>query len=1225
MGLLSKLGGTIKEGIRNGAVNALLEATGNNGALGQSYSEYSYDANGNIKGVNSKFVSELAQQYAGYQGTGLPSIDGKFGGLTKSTPRTPTVNHINNYPVKYGTKRGTTASSSTENSPSAYGLLLNDKGSSTIEDYNKNKTAYDPTSDIFQLKLPDWSYADFINERAIWQKGLSSIFDEPAWFYFKIFFDFNTNHGLFGGLLNSDYLTSATNSAAKYLYTVRKFHKQEKPKDRINSLYKFASILSYINTNAPWYFKSIKNLNNAAQPVIDEYSKERFIEIETMPDAIDMRLSTLMSLYSYACYDTMLGKEVIPANLRQFNMTVIVFQTPLRYLHTSYVTNEKMEFAGINLTGLANMFGAKNNNFNKVYYKSINPSAGNTGNFENTMSMHAFTFYGCEFSIESLGNMFPSEMTNETPFQLGSNTIKITYKTCVQHTMNEFYGMMYGSDGFYFNQYSNFQLNDWNGYVNANNTTWNKQLNRYKALGDLFENIMGNGTILGLVNNPVTYKRAIDATEALMNGLYEDNNILKDLGTNFALGLLGSSQSTDAPQGNLYGDYGIGSAYFKDKVEMLKNGVHERTQAPYYFDPATGVREDLDKNKNYSAYNYKNDINAIQSFDLPNWLDTTTQKFGRAINDGLRDLFNNDNINTTAPYIPNPYNTDTANQIDSKKWEGIGKNHDMVDDPNTWNRVEKPYNYDPSKAEEIENDKAGGVGKMQLMVDEIGNPIHQVTEKPFKYEPSKAEEIENDKAGGVGKIQAMVDEIGNPIHQVTEKPFKYEPIEAENYENNKAGGVGKIQAMVDEIGNPIHQVTEKPFKYEPSKAEEIENGKAGEVGKIQDMVDSIGNPEHEVTEAPFNYDPKNAVDYENSKAGGEYKSQLMPDGIGNPVHEVTEAPFNYDPKNAVDYENSKAGGQYKTQAMTDGIGNVEHEVTEAPFSYDPKNAVNYENSKAGGQYKTQAMTDGIGNAEHEVTEAPFNYDPKNAVNYENSKAGGQYKTQAMTDGIGNPEHEVTEAPFNYDPKNAVNYENGKAGGQYKTQAMTDGIGNPVHEVTEAPFNYDPKNAVNYENSKAGGEYKSQLMTDGIGNAEHEVTEAPFNYDPKNTVNYENSKAGGQYKTQAMTDGIGNAEHEVTEAPFNYDSKNAVNYENSKAGGEYKSQLMTDGIGNPVHEVTEAPFSYDPKNAVNYENSKNDGIKNKSMVTEGKHNFTLPPFTYDSEHAVEYEQNKKANT
>ena len=94
---------------------------------------------------------------------------------------------------------------------------------------------------------------------------------------------------------------------------------------------------------------------------------------------------------------------------------------------------------------------------------------GSSTNFADLMSMKIITLYGCEFDKESIGSQIPNDITNESPFQLGKNTIKITYTEATEHTMNEFYAMMFGSDGFYFNQYSNFlSLKDvnWNGFVN---------------------------------------------------------------------------------------------------------------------------------------------------------------------------------------------------------------------------------------------------------------------------------------------------------------------------------------------------------------------------------------------------------------------------------------------------------------------------------------------------------------------------------------------------------------------------------------------------------------------------------------------------------------------------------------------------------------------------------------------------------------------------------------
>ena len=234
-GLANKIGGTAKEAVRNGLVNGILDITGNSSMSGNiNYADV--DATMNMSG----------------------DFDGNYGGLSSGHPRQDRTLLSDMYPKKYSDyNKGygiysdamlkdiddakytqTDNVSSTPPVSSLHGMLYNDKASDTAQKYNdngnQNKVPLNPISDVFSLKLPDLSYADFINERAIWQKGLSSIFDEPGWFYFKIFFDFDTDHGLFGGLLNSKYLTNTVNSAAKYLYSIRNIHRHIKPQDRIN-------------------------------------------------------------------------------------------------------------------------------------------------------------------------------------------------------------------------------------------------------------------------------------------------------------------------------------------------------------------------------------------------------------------------------------------------------------------------------------------------------------------------------------------------------------------------------------------------------------------------------------------------------------------------------------------------------------------------------------------------------------------------------------------------------------------------------------------------------------------------------------------------------------------------------------------------------------------------------------------------------------------------------
>ena len=730
MGLLLQIGGIAKEAGRAGLVNGVLNLTGNSSMSGQvQYPEYSYDANGHIKGVSSKYAANISKLYGTSEDTKtVTDIFGGYGGLASSQLKRNRV-HETTKPTKYDAVKNDNATLNNANKginkdddektkekkykanmkkiPSTYGMLYNNvtiKSNVNEKKINSN----DSWSDMFTLKLPDWTYADFINERAIWQKGLSSVFDEPGWFYFKIFFDFDTNHGLFGGLLNYKELTQATNSAAKYLYSNIDNHKNIKAKDRITALYKFASILSYINDQAPWYFKEVKNLNDAVSPVVDNFSQERFIEIGVTQDAIDMRLSTLMSLYNYACFDNFYNKEIVPKNLRKFNMSIVVFQTPLRYLHTSFTSNKKIEFMGIDVGAVADevtgFFGKKKSRKPASNYKSMNVNNGLSNNFGDLMSMKIYTFLGCEFDLKSFSDIIPGQITNENPFKLGNSSIKISYTKCVEHTMNEFYGMMFGTDGFYFNHYNNFQIDigedkNINGIINDSNT-WQFQQERYQALKDTLEDLTQGGTILGLIDSPKTYKKAIDATEAVMNGLFDGGGMIKNLATDFALGILGSSQSTNAPQGNIYGDVGIGSVYFKEKVEMLKNGIHERTTAPYYYDPDTGVRHDLHIDKNYSSIDFHRSRTQVSNFNVNNFLQTNTQKYASKINNNINGfidekIFGVNTGFTQNSYRPNPYNINTAQEFDNNRFAGIGKNHSMVDGTESnpkWQYTTKPYN-----------------------------------------------------------------------------------------------------------------------------------------------------------------------------------------------------------------------------------------------------------------------------------------------------------------------------------------------------------------------------------------------------------------------------------------------------------------------------------------------------------------------------------------------------
>lgn len=453
----------------------------------------------------------------------------------------------------------------------------------------------DKFTDILNFEIPDWTYADWINERTLWQKQITNIFDEPGYFYFKIFFKFNTQHGLFGGLLNNSDFSNAINSAAKYLYISKSIYRQERPLERITALFKFASILSYINTSAPWYFKGISGLDNCTKPNINNFGEKKSIEIQLTQDAIDMRLTTLMSLYKFACYDDINCKEILPDNLRKFDMSIIVFATPIKHYHTSIKSGDKT-----------------------FKYKSLSPLNGNGVDWSNVMSYKMYTFQNCEFDFETIGTYMPAQIDNAEPFKLGNNVIRINYDRCYEHNMNEYYGLMFGSDGIYYNQYSAWQWHNKKDDTINSKSGQNTQEQRYSALREAISS--GNENIAytqlvdaseGLIHNKLSnimssyalgnlygeermistgydangkHPQLTDYYKMKLNHLKNRLSVLESSGKNIILKALQSSYDSYGYFGNLYGDTGVGSKYWKDKLKRLKDGNREKTDTERYIE-----------------------------------------------------------------------------------------------------------------------------------------------------------------------------------------------------------------------------------------------------------------------------------------------------------------------------------------------------------------------------------------------------------------------------------------------------------------------------------------------------------------------------------------------------------------------------------------------------------------------------------------------------------------
>lgn len=296
----------------------------------------------------------------------------------------------------------------------------------------------DPTDyfNALRIAFPDYGVEHYINDKTIWQKQLYSVGGEQGFFYFKIFFNFKTNHGLLADLLVNDEnkFSGSKNSAVYYLASNEHRYKQEQLTHRKLALYKFGATLHAMEVETPWVFKGVNQLDTLDMANFNNIGKTREIEILFNNETVDMRIGTLLDLYKYACYDSINMKEIIPANLRKFDMFILTFHIPIKNFQTNITTKKDGEKA--------------------VPAKTTNPDASNNYTFSNLMSYKMYTFVNCEIDPASLNLYTPNQLNNETAFVMGNNVLKINADRVYEHRMNEWTQFMFGDGGFYYNKFA---------------------------------------------------------------------------------------------------------------------------------------------------------------------------------------------------------------------------------------------------------------------------------------------------------------------------------------------------------------------------------------------------------------------------------------------------------------------------------------------------------------------------------------------------------------------------------------------------------------------------------------------------------------------------------------------------------------------------------------------------------------------------------------------------
>ena len=235
---------------------------------------------------------------------------------------------------------------------------------------------------LLDTQYDEMSYENLKDIRGNFKKILPDAFrkyDEPGFFFWKpIFYFYNGTDSTYGlgdsGLLHpswnkeDEYVEIKDNSNQDNNIALKDVMGIERDIQLPNSAYNyllrndeqkraallrdFIILLSEISSKTPWYFKEVSGLDEALSrssfyksPKIDEERKK--ITITCLADSVDTRIGNMLDCYRAACFSWQTRREIVPANLRKFDMGIYIYLQPTqRNLHKGIkkVSHKYLEF-----------------------------------------------------------------------------------------------------------------------------------------------------------------------------------------------------------------------------------------------------------------------------------------------------------------------------------------------------------------------------------------------------------------------------------------------------------------------------------------------------------------------------------------------------------------------------------------------------------------------------------------------------------------------------------------------------------------------------------------------------------------------------------------------------------------------------------------------------------------------------------------------------------------
>ena len=292
-----------------------------------------------------------------------------------------------------------------------------------------------------------------------------SIYDFPSHQYFRILFHFDNGSDLtpqtpgaisqdstFTGLLGpvwSKYSSQSTDQSKSifdqaqqdldYIWannTAWSYFVMNDDERRATAVQNFVELLSQINSVSPWYFQAIKGLDEAInRPAVGSEdftisTEKKKLTIECLEDSYDQRIGTLLDLYRSFVWSWETKREMLPVNLRKFDMTIILVQVPVKGLgvpRSKFVLNSNK----VARADKYNIGIVPEGDWSSIYYNG-------TANPENILSFKAYEFHGCEIDYNS--SKSGAADINVVEGTQTKYNIEISYDDMYESRYNQFLG-----------------------------------------------------------------------------------------------------------------------------------------------------------------------------------------------------------------------------------------------------------------------------------------------------------------------------------------------------------------------------------------------------------------------------------------------------------------------------------------------------------------------------------------------------------------------------------------------------------------------------------------------------------------------------------------------------------------------------------------------------------------------------------------------------------------